>query len=139
MNLLGRRQRLTVYLPAQFAQCPLGVISMTSSDKPTLYSQKQHQRRVINYNQATATTSKSKEIPREAIYYIYLSCPLQIGKAETSNRVTLSIVQNHTLLTGLSCQQCVIDRENINQSEVRDSAAQSSISYTGCLLSFSNT
>ena len=39
-------------------------------------------------------------------------------KVEAIDRMTLSIVQNRTLLTGSPCQQCIIDREGIDQSEV---------------------
>ena len=48
-----------------------------------------------------------------------------------------TIIIRRRLLTGSPCQQCIIDRENINQSEVTDDAANSSISYTCCLLNFS--
>ena len=44
-----------------------------------------------------------------------------------------------TLLAGSPRQQCIIDRENINQSEVRDDAANCSISYTCCLPSLARS
>ena len=65
--------------------------------------------------------------------------PVNIAKLCATDRVALSVSQNWTLLTGSPCQQCIIDKENINQSEVRDDAANRSRSYTCCLLSFSNT
>ena len=64
---------------------------------------------------------------------------VNIAKQLAIDRVTLSISQNCTLLTGSPCQQCIINRENVNQSEVRHNAANRSISYTCCLLSFGNT
>ena len=52
--------------------------------------------------------------------------------------LTGSVSQTCTLLTGSPCQQCIIDRDIINQSEGRDDAANRSISYIYCLPSVSN-